>query len=266
MASPLPGTAFCKSQLGNFATSDVHIIGLDGDHFDFNGEIGKYFAMFSDYNLQVNALFKEWNGTDGSVMAIVGAKIGLHKPTFCTMDMHGVAHVNGQQIRLGEEVHFLTGLPDEVGLARLMDIFTDYDDIKDHNEEYVPTLTGKPLGRGLYIDAGHYVFTLTHNYMDVSNPGSSPYFVNIGYGCRVDYVRPHGVMGQILDFDGQARIAYGKQGEGAIDGVWQDYIVSSLWSHDFTFNKYGIRPKWLNSYKGDYHAIPEQSAASSVLR
>jgi len=51
--------------------------------------------------------------------------------------------------------------------------------------------------------------------------------------------QPHGLLGQTAHLDHTTN-RKGKQGEGEIEGVYTDYIVSSMYSVDDIFNRFSL--------------------------
>ncbi len=51
-------------------------------------------------------------------------------------------------------------------------------------------------------------------------------------------VDSHGLYGQVVARADITPVPGASEGEGVIDGTWEDYIVSNLWASDFKFNRY----------------------------
>jgi len=213
---------------------DVHFSGFEGERFDFQGEPNKFYNVISDFNLQVNAYFRRWNNTNGTVMERIGFKIGtrMSNYTLLEMDEYGLTMIDGCELK--EKRYFPLGVKNYQGYVEVTDQFEGYgDDIPDIRN------AGTFEGACMLVNIGNYKFKVVLSSEPVSSPDEDPYFVNLVSEIKGKNLRPHGIVGQTADFDGKPRIPTDDQGGGIIEGTYQDYEVSSLFADDFKFNRFG---------------------------
>lgn len=219
IASGQPGCFICT--LFSYVFGDPHFTGFEGEHFDFHGVPDKFYNLLSDKDIQLNTYFRKW-ATSGdanfTVIETIGLKIEEEKLYF---DINSLVKHNDEKVELPFTMkHFsvskFTELPDEY---------------KEHvnNPEF-----GKFI-ECYRVETEYYGF----DFIVATDNFNPPYF-NVSSWIKTDKRRPHGIIGQTADFDGQPRQATGNQGEGVIEGVYTDYEVSSLFADDFKFNKYKV--------------------------
>jgi len=97
------------------------------------------------------------------------------------------------------------------------------------------------------------------------------------YNPDTDVVAPHGILGQAYDQDNLAvdgKIDEEKTGEstttaqaeGAIEGSWEDYIVSSKFSTDFKYSRFGLAkaaPRDVSKLTGTKKAMEDAAVGAS---
>lgn len=220
-----------------FSGGDPHFYGFEGDRFTVNGEIDKCYNLLSDSNVQINSYFRKWTGDvddDWTSMGQIALKIGKNGvQTRILIDADAGAWINGAE--LTGKAWFKTGQGNYTGSVEEMDEFLD---------ELSPTKEYEGFGRfvkGWMVTTDSYKFIIA-----VCTDDHHGYYLNFIPMISNYDVRPHGIVGQTADFDGKARISTGKQGEGAIDGVYSDYEVSNIWADDFKYNRFnGKGMKWI---------------------
>ena len=180
-------------------TGDPHFKGGDGGRYDVQSEPGKVYNLLRDTNLNYNGKFEAWGSNGATVVgesAINVCDMSGSNYSSVTFNKDGTAKVNGQELKDGQTVTLADG-----GTAR-----------KEGNKLIVTTAEG---------------YTITQTAM----PGG---YINSevrtsSLGVATDNVLPGGLLGQTFDPDDIARNGKkgaGAQGEGAIEGVVQDYETS----------------------------------------
>ena len=196
---------------------DPHFIGADGGKYDVQGKAGKTYNLLSDSGFQMNGRFDAWGSGGATVVGEVGINANFDK---ISVKGNGTVTVNGQEVADGQTVWLTDG-----GFVR-----RSGNDIKVESGEWTVDFQAK----GTYLN------------MDVSTDNAN-----------ADGVKPHGLLGQTFDGDGEARHGdkgRGAQGGGAIENMAtitsrgdksaiDGYEVSSLHSTDFgihnRFHDYG---------------------------
>jgi len=215
------------------SVSDPHFIGFEGERFFFNGKPDRYYNLLSDSNIQVNAFFRHW-ASSGEHMLTATQKIGMIiNETRIQFDSSKKVLVDGIRLneRPGETVYFKTGNGDHQGSMTVK--------FKGLEEEYASLgheEFGKPL-KAYVLDVGGYNL---HVVMATDESIVNRPYLNFVGQLKSTKVRPHGIVGQTADFDGETRqtVEGSIQGEGIIEGVYSDYEVSDLWANDFKFNRF----------------------------
>lgn len=198
---------------------DPHFVGADGGKYDVQGKAGKTYNLLSDSGFQMNGRFDAWGSGGATVVGEVGINANGDR---INVKGDGTVTVNGQEVADGQTVRLADG-----GFVRRTG-----NDIKVESGEWNVDFQAK----GKYLN------------MDVSTENAN-----------ADGVKPHGLLGQTFDGDGEARNGdkgRGAQGGGAIENLAtmtdrgdksaiRDYEVSSLHSTNFgAHNRY-------HDYSGD---------------
>lgn len=203
---------------------DPHFVGFKGNKYDVMGQPDHFYNLLSDSNVQYNAKFVPWKGNEkATVVGEAGIQVGNAESglTHVSFSLNGEALVDGVKLNDGESRVFQTGLRDMEGNFITGSAKLNGKDLIVNTGEYVITLMAKPDG---YIDHKLQVTKL---------------------GVQSDGVLPHGLLGQTGRPDyskGDGKQGEGAQGEGAIDGVYTDYEVGSLFDSQFKFNQFGLLP------------------------
>jgi hypothetical protein len=164
---------------------DPHFVGDDGGKYDIQGEPGNIYNILSDRDIQYNARFAAWGNGGATVIDAVGIKIGDAE---IFMDFGGQPTVNGEILADGESSVFPGG-------------------VVSHN------------GNRLIVETAEYQleYTIVNNqYINANYTATDPF---------ADYVGSHGLWGQTVDGDTDARsgdTGTSAQGGGAIDTVNAD--------------------------------------------
>jgi hypothetical protein len=167
---------------------DPHFIGADGGKYDVQGEAGKTYNLLSDQNFQMNGRFDAWGSGGATVVGEVGIAAGSDQ-----IEVHkdGTVMVNGEELADGERVALADG-------------------------GYV-----EKNGGNVELKSGEWEVDFQiqrdHINMDVRTDNAI-----------ADGVKPHGLLGQTFDGDGEARNGdkgRGAQGGGAIEGADGEMIA-----------------------------------------
>lgn len=205
-------------------TGDPHFTGVQNEKYDVTGEADKWFNIVSDPKLQYNALFTQTceNKPQSTILSAVALKISGHEL---------MINITGNAILDGVELKPNGWKPTMIG---------------DKQGTFV-----QPWINYFVVETDDYYFTFTRMIVDKAEqiPGHDFYGVNcfIGYfnvhfSTKSASVNPHGLLGQTAHHVHltQHITTNSKQGEGEIEGTYQDYIVSSPFADDFKFNQYNF--------------------------
>ena len=196
---------------------DPHFIGADGGEFDVQGEPNKTFNILTDKGLQFHGLF------------IPGKPPGvtLVGQTSIRLDKDGKS--NAIQFEPRKQVATIDGVPATAQTTTTVDGGKTY--LKGKN---LVTITGE----GYEIEQEF-----------IKGDSNLPDYINANIksgkkGVSSDGVMPTGLLGQTFDADSDRRDGKkgkGAQGEGAIDGVYTDYMIDAQyekgWDEWFYFSQ-----------------------------
>jgi len=249
------------------SSGDPHMAFFNGGHADFRGRNNTVFCLLSALHITVNALFEDrifvrWGGQIiyGSFMR--GIFILAHSES------------TGADVRIAimaEEPHTYRLCAADVTLASLKTdcaLKSDDLDLGDISVELLPGLRlrtrasgqestfthrrlRKPIVNGTVAaptDPARWF--MDTSFRELANDAS----LSAKYGggsLVVNDVYPHGIIGQSVDGTGTA--VSGKldeydeslifhtsaQAEGAIEGIFTDYIVSTPFGNDFKYSRFG---------------------------
>lgn len=205
----------CASPISGEARiwGDPHFEGADGGKYDVQGEAGKTYNLLSDKNFQMNGTFESWGSQGATVVGQVGINTGSDQ---VEINKDGKVMVNGQELKDGERFELADG-----GFV-------------------------EKNGKNIKLESGEWKVDFQtrgdHINMDISTDNAI-----------ADGVKPHGLIGQTFDGDGEARNGdrgTGAQGGGAIEGsdgitqagdhsTIQSYEVDNIHDRNFTeFNQF----------------------------
>ncbi|MEJ2639047.1 MAG: hypothetical protein P8010_05680, partial [Desulfosarcinaceae bacterium] len=182
--------------------SDPHFMGGDYGTYDIQGEAGKTYNLLSDSGLQLNGQFDPYQ-SEGTAVGKTGLTVtgedGSSSQIAFTKD--GNAEIDGEAMVEGQVYALADG-----GSAKLED-----------GELTVTTAEGYTIEQAARSWDGDFI------NIDVYTGENG-----VGNGHL-----PGGLLGQSFDADNAARsgnLGHGAQGEGAIDGVVQDYEMDGLFT------------------------------------
>jgi hypothetical protein len=188
---------------------DPKFVGFDGETYFVRGENGHNYAIISDKHLQLNALFDR----DGksyqhqTYMTQIGLLVGTNYRV--KLEANGSLTINDQKYSCSTANFQTSQLRVECATA------SDRSPVYAISvAEYEITLSTKK--QGTIIDMG------------------------VSYVPRGDEYTVHGILGQTADRDNVPRqgLVHSQQGEGWIEGTYQDYEVSNILDYDFRFNQF----------------------------
>jgi hypothetical protein len=182
--------------------SDPHFMGGDYGTYDIQGEAGKTYNLLSDSGLQLNGQFDTYQ-SDGTAVGKTGLAVTGEdgSSSRIAFSKDGSAEIDGEAMVAGQDYTLADG-----GTARLED--------------------------------GKLTVTTAEGYtIEQAAKGGDEKYINIDVytgenGVGNDQL-PGGLLGQSFDADDVARsgnLGHGAQGEGAIDGVVQDYEMNGLFT------------------------------------
>lgn len=200
-------------------SGDPHFIGFRGQRFDFHGEADSVFNLVSDTSLQLNARFANADLRPKKIHKTYISDLGLlmagHKLQFgCNrgetdhiIEFDGQPMIPGQAYTLGEKQSLV---------------------LRDESDK-------------ITVDFHPY---LIRAWFSRSTHSSCHITLRTTYQMGTTATLPHGVLGQTASSDvlGAVLVNGAKplQGEGTIEGNWQDYKLDSnnLFGSDFKFNRF----------------------------
>lgn len=210
-----------------WSVGDPHFQGFEGESYDFMGEPNRYYNLLTDHEVQINAYFAYWpeTGDDNSTYTKqIGILVRDHRiqitPDGLTIDACEMLK-NRRVYRVDD------------------DAITSIERLDQLNEQF-PEGAMTPMGFPRCNLIRGYRVTTACGYdcvVIVSQDDTNPPYLNLSISLK-HRLWPHGVIGQTADHDGIARKGKGRNGEGIIEGTYEDYEISSLWASDFKFNQY----------------------------
>jgi len=229
---------------------DPHFNGLDGEEFDVMGEPDKWFALVSDVNFQVNALFvKGCKSKDftaiGSIALIIGDQ-RIHINLTC----HAMLNETFSLLKVGSVTPI--GENGKYGVIHHALPQVYYVDTPDYYLKINPFI----------IDPGYQKPDMPF-YGEDCIPG----YFNIDLDLENQQRKPHGILGQTAhhQHDGYFKLPeINKQGEGEIEGTYKDYIVSDMFSTDFKYSKYHFVPDFNDNFEDTIYEGKNQSMSVNV--
>mmetsp|Transcript_20792 Transcript_20792/g.23129 ORF Transcript_20792/g.23129 Transcript_20792/m.23129 type:complete len:465 (-) Transcript_20792:92-1486(-) len=222
------GVAAISFQRQSGISGDPHFIGLNSQKFDFHGEADKYYALVSDEKIEINALFVDadlrYKGGK-TYLGQVGILLGNDR-IFISCDRNNLTHrmeLNYAPLNPGD-VHRLP-----FGVVK----------VSRSNKTRLVVLTDNYRLSVRFSSSRHSTC-----HLNMRTKYTSP----ASHGMVVE-TQPHGVLGQtagkpVLVIDNP-----GMNGEGIIEGIWTDYIVTDIFSTEFKYSQF----KWSGTPK--HHVI-----------
>jgi hypothetical protein len=249
-------------------TGDPHFYGGDGDRFDFAGVNNTVYSLFSASRLALNALFVK-------TTFVMGYPNGPTCPYCKLKTVHGsfvkVAYFRALtaggktalvEYRTDEPSHALLSVEDKEGDAPLVETEVKVSKFKTDSVQYTVDDVTVHLTRKHYREAAVTVsngdFELQAVSMHLPWAEQNKYQKRLDVSIKVKRdvrslkVPLHGLVGQTFDGDGVAvdgalddysgkEVFTKAMGEGAIEGVAADYVISRAdpFSTAFKYNRFG---------------------------
>lgn len=240
------------------AKGDPHFIGFCANvptcRYDFHGERDRVFAIVSDQNLQLNARFVGADLRPEKMFKTYIGAVGLRLPSSLLRvecDRDDERHI----IELdGSELPALT--------------------IRSFETPDGPATVSRDDQDRVSIDLPRYFFKLRFS----SSSHSSCHInmrANYRAAIRADSSllqrpgskTPHGVLGQTADSNREfPSFGTGPQGEGMVEGSWQDYLIANdnLFGTQFTFTRWAPPDMAVSSSFVGEGQDPSEKAAEAL--
>jgi len=268
--------------LAALSTGDPHLALASGGHADFRGEDKRIFAFISAPNL-LNAMtedriFRRWGGQEvnGSFVTRIFVKMRSPKTgithhlmfrstewgTFRLYEVDDDKVAEGKSPAYTNHTRLFTDAPDlEAAQLRNGAAYVKaagWEVVLQRHTLRMPIVDGMKAPKGHYT---RYFMDMTYRLAD-----RDPALVAKFGRSTVGSIAPHGLIGQ--SFDGSNIAVSGKldnygdkptfttsaQAEGAIEGVYTDYIVPDPFSTLFKFSRFDARepiaPRDVNALSG----------------
>lgn len=251
---------------------DPHLVGGHGDTADFHGKHNTYFNLLSHTNFSVTALFREAKYKDRDDARTVHG-------SYMTSGYVNVKTTSGNTLQFSLEAGE-SRKPNNAEITKLDAHGKQFYKMKfgstasNYQEENVRAALYTPsAGAAKNGDAAALVVTLegrwsvnisahqVNGYFDDSEVNKNGkhkemYRVDVmvlPHSSKIESeaVTPHGLIGQ--SFDGDDLIVDGKkddyekslvvttaQGEGAIEGTWEDYVVAGPFETAFKYTRFSV--------------------------
>lgn len=235
-------------------TQDPHAIGGHGGRFDFKGKDNTLFNIHSHTNLSVVALFSEAKYNDEAKRTVLGSYM---TKAFITALTTTGAYLNiSYEAGLVQPEHAKLAWVKEGKEVRTAEL-TDGEATEGNVQvKVVPASEGAKVS---VTQLGRWAIDLSSaQYFDEAR-GEKRKMHRVDVNVRPlttavehEAVAPHGIIGQTFDGDNLAvsgaQDDYNKsvvvtsaQGEGAIEGSWEDYIVPSAFETDFKYGRFSTK-------------------------
>lgn len=232
------------------SSGDPHLQFADGGSADFRGHDDGIYNMLSSPAVSVNALFRQQDffNTEGRIQFIapgtnVHDKAIVHG-TFIFETYATVRTASGRVLNM----RTTASAADSTSIAMiengaLVAIVGEAEEERVIDDVTIRVRDGKAT-----------IATPTWTIFSTVVQTTNAYFINLSFKqVTVDaHVHPHGIIGQSYDGDGiavdGAKDVYNSvpggetttvaQAEGAIEGVYTDYVMASPFATDFKFSRY----------------------------
>eukprot|EP01113_Clastostelium_recurvatum_P011882 TRINITY_DN160_c0_g3_i4.p2 TRINITY_DN160_c0_g3~~TRINITY_DN160_c0_g3_i4.p2 ORF type:complete len:408 (-),score=109.09 TRINITY_DN160_c0_g3_i4:75-1298(-) len=223
VASLTPGDIRVTLHLvGSYTISNIvfdpHFRGFNGLKYDVQGQTDTWFNLLSDQDIQFNGFFQSITGSVKEQNTYV-RKLGV------ALEGHTIL-INSTAVELDGAILHKMG-----DHAEVEEVLTN------SKGDTVATLLADTHSVTFHTPA--YFITIAQG---TTTPGGKPQlFFNVEDIELLETSRqPHGLLGQTAHAAVDEKAHRGPQGEGVIEGVYTDYIVSSAFGTDFKYNKFTL--------------------------
>jgi len=231
-------------------TADPHFSGFSGDKFDFMGEAGKVFSLFSSFDLEINARFvaaqyPEYHGKEATFMGEIGIKQGV--------ESSGASNNYILFTQKDDPKMYPFKMDPQVGDGR---------DNSTNNGTVSFLLNNggsviwRPPGQ-IEVRYPSYIITVSREFEKYSTLQDSieEIYMSVSMALLSDFKgQAHGLIGQTtVPLEQRAVGPYNQfQGEGKIEGEMKDYIIENgdIFGVIFPFSMYNKTSSTKNSGGG----------------
>ena len=239
------------------ASGDPHLVGFDGQQYDFVGELGSVYNFLTDSEVQFNALLGSVRATEhlnlpGEFITAIGIKFRNHSVVIDGGSHRRVGSVTIDHRPVDQQNHHAVLLVDgELRVER--EVFVDAMSGEDFG---LPDAKQRIVGRVIVTTPSYSfsIFMVEEGFDEVDKRWITPVprrFLDLSVRLeRADIATPHGVLGQSLHAmrDRKERgVPIGEAGSFSIEGRTKDYRVGrgaeSLLGDSFVFNRFGSKSR-----------------------
>jgi len=248
-------TLTVTSSSSGSASGDPHLVGFDGQQYDFVGEVGSVYNFLTDSDVQFNALLGSVRATEhlnlpGEFITAIGIKFRNH-----SVVIDGGSHRRAGSVTIDhrpadqQNHHVVLLLDGEFRVER--EVFVDAMSGEDFG---LPVAEQRIVGRVIVTTPSFSfsIFMVEEGFDEVDKRWITPFphrFLDLSVRLeRADIATPHGVLGQSLHAmrDRKERgVPIGEAGSFSIEGRTEDYRVGggaeSLLGDSFAFNRFGSK-------------------------
>ena len=252
----LAATLTVTSSSGS-ASGDPHLVGFDGQQYDFVGEVGSVYNFLTDSEVQFNALLGSVRATEhlnlpGEFITAIGIKFRNH-----SVVIDGGSHRRAGSVTIDhrpadqQNHHAVLMVDGELRVER--EVFVDAMSGEDFG---LPDAKQRIVGRVIVTTPSFSfsIFMVEEGFDEVDKRWHTPFprrFLDVSVRLeRADIATPHGVLGQSLHAmrDRKERgVPIGEAGSFSIEGRTEDYRVGggaeSLLRNSFAFNRFGSKSR-----------------------
>ena len=239
------------------ASGDPHLVGFDGQQYDFVGEVGSVYNFLTDSEVQFNALLGSVRATEhlnlpGEFITAIGIKFRNH-----TVVVDGGSHLRAASVTIDHRPadqrnhHAVLLVDGEFRVER--EVFVDAMSGEDFG---LPVAKQRIVGRVIVTTPSYSfsIFMVEEGFNEVDKRWHTQFprrFLDLSVRLeRADIATPHGVLGQSLHAmrDRKERgVPIGEAGSFSIEGRTEDYRVGggaeSLLEDSFAFNRFGSKSR-----------------------
>jgi hypothetical protein len=235
------GGAKCFINTWAQISGDPHFTSFSGGNYEVMGKPGHFYNIVSDKHLQINAQFVGGRGSTTWIGAF-SVQYNGHSVTY---------DVENQELMFDNEKNDVSSVGNQVW--HLSADKKSYISKTRKSPDATARIHVKVPGYFFVFTRKHEVRPLYKRYFAMKGDqykGKKVHYMDI-HSEKVDtdgaeaFVFPHGLLGQTARFNKPVK-AFGdgkytsrqRNGEGVIEGTYEDYEVPDLLSNEFKFNQY----------------------------
>jgi len=256
-------TLTVSSSSSGSASGDPHLVGYDGQQYDFVGEVGSVYNFLTDSDVQFNALLGSVRATEhlnlpGEFITAIGIKFRNH-----SVVVDGGSHRRAGSVTID---HRPAKIADTIKQQQHHAVLLVDGEFRVEREVFVDAMFGEDFGLPdaeqrivgrVIVTTPSYsfsIFMVEEGFDEVDKRWHTPFphrYLDLSVRLeRADIATPHGVLGQSLHAmrDRKERgVPIGEAGSFSIEGRTEDYRVGggaeSLLGDSFVFNRFGSKRK-----------------------